>query len=122
MNDEYLSVILARQLAMTDETWERMLQVGFVPERPISLEFFYLFGSKAEAEGLRDFLSGEVEYESVVHAHADEWKLSGRTTEGIVNIAVLREWVEWMVLAGFQFGGVFDGWGAAFSSDEQDLG
>jgi len=115
MTDAEKQSVLTHQLLMSESTWEKMIELGYTPEKEISLEFFYESPTWRDAEALRTFLQSEVEYTSVVHAYADEWKLTGRTQQTKLTLSIIKQWIEWMVIAGFQFNSKFDGWGAEIS-------
>jgi hypothetical protein len=106
------------QLAMTDETWLELVQVGAVEGSDLLVEFAYNapFATAAEA------LAHDLESTSVtVHAGSNRVGLRQRRTASWVggfmfvecaSQDTLRQWVTEMVKVGEKHGCTFDGWDA----------
>jgi len=111
--------VLAFQLATLDELWPRFTEHGVTEASRLRLEFSYDARSRADAERLVAFLEQETDYELAILApegaagDALPWTVDGATQPTEVSHDVLRQWIEWMVAAGFDHGPcAFDGFGA----------
>jgi hypothetical protein len=105
--------VLARQLAMTPQTWAALQENGVTEQTQLQLDFFYLAESRDQGEELARFLRSETDYD----VRVEDDSVTGTTQPTTVSAAILEQWVEWMVYAGAEHGGCeFDGWGAAVPS------
>ena len=104
--------VLDRQLSMTKATWSRLVEHGATDGTTLALDFFFKAPSIQRANELQEFLKQETDYTVGITADKDEWTVYGSTQPTDVSLAVLQQWVDWMVSAGFRFDAVFDGWGA----------
>jgi regulator of RNase E activity RraB len=111
---------LAEQRQMTAETWNVLRERGVDEQTALRLEFFYAAPDRESAELLATYLAREADYELATTADETEaaaagaWLLRGRTRQTAVSLAILDQWVAWMVTAGAENGGcVFDGWGTS---------
>lgn len=109
---EQMQAILERQLSMTRTTWSRLGAHGFHDGQSLVLDFFFGSPSYEQAKDLRDFLLSETDYDVHVTADQDVWTVHGSTQSTPVSLAILEQWVDWMVSVGFRYDCVFDGWGA----------
>ena len=116
---EWTQDVLELQLAMNSQTWARLQELGIDESAELRLDFFYDAPGEAEAKALADFLRRETDYDVDFEStreeeHSDEqWSVSGSTQPTTVSLAILDQWVSWMVTAGAENGGCkFDGWGA----------
>jgi Regulator of ribonuclease activity B len=101
--------VLAKQLAMNEQTWTALQEHGVTTETELRLDFFYVAPSRKSAERLAGFLRTETDYD--VRSRHDS--VTGTTQPRTVDLDVLNQWVEWMVGAGAEHGRCeFDGWGA----------
>src|SRR3954471_21101113 len=114
MADDDFSVedYLKEQLARTRMTWARLREHGVTDGNELQLDFFYAAPTHARAAELKSFLEQETDYESSVTADRDQWILRGHTQPTSLSLAIVEQWVDWMVSAGLRFECVFDGWGA----------
>lgn len=111
MTSDILADAIQGQIEMNRETWRALVENGVTRTTPIRLEFAYIAPTLEAAETLAAFLRQETDYD-VRMSHASEYWVEGATRHTQVDLSVLDEWVEWMVVAGFENGGsVFDGWG-----------
>jgi len=110
-NFEAMQAILDRQLAMTKETWSRLLAHGVTDGSSLALDFFFKSPSIGRAKELQDFLQRETDYSVGITADRDEWTVHGSTQPTEVSLSMIQQWVDWMVSAGYRFDAVFDGWG-----------
>lgn len=110
--------VLAQHLAMNRQSWAALQQHGVTEESELRLDFFYAAADEEAASRLAQFLEAETDYEVMPRSSGggflrkQKWTISGTTQPTKVSSAILDQWVEWMVAAGFQFGCEFDGWGA----------
>jgi hypothetical protein len=110
---------LERQLAMNRQTWQALQDHGVTGESRRRLDFFYIAPGEKEANALAEFLKAETDYEVAVSSSGGgflkktAWGVNGTTQETELSLAILDQWVRWMVAAGNENGGCeFDGWGA----------
>jgi Regulator of ribonuclease activity B len=111
MSDE-VQRLLERQLAMTRETWRTLREHGVNEDDELSLEFFFTAPSYSTAMKLKAFLEQETDYGVGVRADQDKWTVYGSTQNVPLSLAILEQWVDWMVSAGTAHETMFDGWGA----------
>ena len=105
-----LQDVLARQLAMTSQTWEALKAHGVTEDTELRLDFAYRAPDRDSADVLALFLKDETDYEVQVEADT----VTGSTQGTTISPEILDQWVEWMVLAGYENGRCeFDGWGTA---------
>lgn len=96
---------------MNSQTWAALQQHGVTEATELRLDFAYDAPNAGAAEQLADFLRAETDYDM----RTDSRAVTGSTQPTALSSAILDEWVEWMVLAGYENGRCkFDGWGAAF--------
>lgn len=114
MADDDFSIAdyLNEQLARTRLTWARLREHGVADGSELQLDFFYAAPSHSCAAQLKDFLERETGYEMRVTADRDQWILRGHTQPAPLSLAMIEQWVDWMLSAGLRFECVFDGWGA----------
>jgi hypothetical protein len=109
---------LELQLAMNRQTWQALQEHGVTEQSKLRLDFYYFASSEQEARELADFLQRETDYDVAISSSGGgflkkkTWLLKGTTQETEVSLAILDQWVEWMVAAGEEHGCDFDGWGA----------
>ena len=95
----------ARSLA----AWEALQKHGVTEATELKVEFFYDVPSASAAKQLADFLRAETDYDVA----SDEESVRGTTQPTKLSPSIIGEWIEWMVLAGYENGRCkFDGWGA----------
>jgi hypothetical protein len=103
--------VLARQIDFTRATWKRLVSHGVTASTLLRLDFFYECPSRERAKELEGLLVGETDYDVHTVAHEDAWLVRGTTQPTTVTLAILEQWVDWMVAAGLQVDCTFDGWG-----------
>ena len=102
--------VIAKQQAMNTQTWAVLRERGVTEASELHLDFAYDAPSLAAAEQLAAFLRAETDYD----VNADAGSVTGTTRSTTLSQTILDEWVEWMVLAGYENGRCkFDGWGTA---------
>ncbi len=110
MTDEERQDLLDSQLAMTKATWERLAAHGVTESAELALDFSYRVPCYERANEFKRFLEDETDYTVHVVAVEERWRVSGTTRPTKVTLAILEEWVDWMVDAGSRFDCSFDGW------------
>lgn len=113
MTEEFRATdYLTEQIALTRATWARLQELGVIDGSELQLDFFYAAPTSARATQLQLFLEQQTDYEAQVTADRDQWILRGQTQRAPLSLAIVEQWVDWMVTAGLRFECVFDGWGA----------
>jgi hypothetical protein len=114
MTDDDFSVAdyLRDQLTRTRMTWFKLREHGVTDGSELQLDFFYAAPTNSRAEELKAFLQQETDYETRVTADRDQWIVRGHTQRVALSLAIVEQWVDWMLNVGLQFECVFDGWGA----------
>jgi hypothetical protein len=109
--------LLARQLQMTRLTWQALVGHGYTPGRLVRLDFCYHAPSGHSAAALQRFLNEGTDYDVTLASdgpfYRRRWTVTGTTGETEISIAILDQWVEWMVAAGQEHTCAFDGWGTS---------
>ena len=109
--------ILAKQLAMNRHTWAALLRHGVTEQSKLRLDFSYSAPNRGAAEGFRLLLQEETDFEVRVDSDGSflrrRWRVEGTTQRTAVSLAILDEWVDWMVNAGKECSCEFDGWGTS---------
>lgn len=110
---------LESQLAMNRQTWQALQQHGVTEASKLRLDFFYVAPGEQQANALAGFLREETDYDVAMSPSGGGllkkkvWAVSGSTRETAISLAILDDWVRWMVAAGEANGSCeFDGWGA----------
>ncbi len=111
-NVEKMKAVFDHQLSMTKETWSRLVAHGATDGVALSLDFFFKAPSIQRARALQEFLEQETDYKVGISEDKDEWTVHGSTESTALTLAILEQWVDWMVATGFRFDAIFDGWGA----------
>ena len=102
--------MVAQQQAMNAETWAALQEHGVTEATELRLDFAYDAPNTASGEQLAAFLREQTDYD----VSADDGSVTGSTQLTTLSPTILDEWVEWMVLTGYENGRCrFDGWGAA---------
>ena len=107
--------LLGKHLAMNQQTWRRLQELGVTRSTSLRLDFSYRAPDRQSAEALRDLLVDQTDYD--VHAGdsgplpSKEWTVQGTTQSTTISPEILDQWVDWMVTAGLERGCEFDGWG-----------
>ena len=108
--------LLARQLAMNEQTLATLRRHGLGPDTEVRLDFAYRAPNRRAAEGLKQLLAEQTDYEAAVKSDGGilrkRWSVVGRTQQTVVSSSILDQWVTWMVTAGLERECEFDGWGA----------
>ena len=101
--------VIAANQARSRAAWAALRRRGVTESTQLELEFFYDVRDAGAAKELGDFLRAETDYDVEI----DEERVTGTTQPTTFSPSILDEWVEWMVLAGYENGRCkFDGWGA----------
>jgi hypothetical protein len=107
--------LLAKQLAMNEETWRVLQSHGITEGSELRLDFTYRAPSRAKAEVLRGVLSDETDYAVSIKSDGGvfnkRWSVVGSTQPTSLSSTILDQWVDWMVTAGLHQDCEFDGWG-----------
>ena len=116
--EEALQKEWARQLGPEFEklpaAWKKLQEEGLTTKTRLELEFSYKVPSESVAQdfsrGLREKFGYHVETSAI--PESEEWSVKGRTVETTVTLEILKKWISYMVQAGVESGGRFEGWGA----------
>jgi regulator of ribonuclease activity B len=113
--EERYRQILGKQLAMNQQTWRTLQERGVTLTTKLRLEFMYRAPDRAAAEGLKDLLEDQTDYELQLQSSGSllrkQWLVEGTTQPTNISPEILDQWVDWMVTAGLERGCEFDGWG-----------
>jgi hypothetical protein len=102
--------VIASNIVKSREVWKVLQEKGVTTETELKLDFFYDPAGREQDEELVQFLRRETDYE--VDTTSDIYGVTGSTLPTTVSPEILDQWIEWMVLAGYENGGCrFDGWG-----------
>jgi hypothetical protein len=103
--------VIAGNIVRSREVWKVLAERGVTTDTKLTLDFFYDSAGRDQDEQLAEFLRRETDYD--VALTSEIYGVTGSTRPTTVSPEILDEWVEWMVLAGYENGGCkFDGWGA----------
>jgi len=97
--EEHYRSILAKQLAMNEQTWAALQNHGVTEQTMLRLEFLYWCSSESQARRLMAFLRKETDYNVAMEADdetAGQWIVTGQTQEAAVSKEILDQ------LIGFQ--------------------
>lgn len=99
-----------KQAEMTVQTWQQLQSHGITEETELILDFMYYSPQKEDAEKLKQFLEN---YEISIQKeeNGELWVVEGKTSPTAVSEAILLQWVDYMVAAGWDYNCYFDGWG-----------
>ena len=107
--------LLAQHLAMNQQTWRRLQELGVTTSTSLRLDFSYRAPDRKAAEALKDLLAEQTDYDVQVARSgsllSEKWSVQGTTQSTTISPEVLDQWVDWMVAAGLERGCEFDGWG-----------
>jgi regulator of ribonuclease activity B len=113
--DERYRELLAKQLAMNEQTWRILQGHGITPDSQVRLDFAYRAPNRAAAESLKGLLEDQTDYSVAVQSSGSllrrDWTVAGSTQSTTISPEILNEWVDWMVTAGLERDCEFDGWG-----------
>jgi len=108
--------LLARQLAMNEQTWRALQAHGITEAAELVLEFSYVAPSEAKAQALKAVLEDETDYTVEIRTEGGPFRrrygVVGATQPTQLSPTILDQWVDWMVTAGLHQDCEFDGWGA----------
>ena len=118
MDDAHYESLLAKQLAMNQQTWAALQKHSVTEQTELRLDFSYNAPTRESAEILKAFLIEETDYDVRLESEGSilrkKWRVEGTTQNTCVSPQILDEWVTWMVIAGKEKGGCdFDGWGTS---------
>jgi hypothetical protein len=109
--------LVAAMVGRNAQLWVALTQAGVTEAMELRLDFFYDSAGEASDSELAAFLESETDYE--VLRTSKQYGVTGSTQPTTVTRQKLDEWVEWMVLAGYEHGHCkFDGWGAPIPQAE----
>lgn len=110
--------VLEHQLRMNRETWSVLGQHGVRDGAELSLEFLFFAPGEREARALAAHIDARTDCEATASSSKAglvsrrRWVVEGSTRPAPVTLAVIDEWVTWLVAAGAAHNCEFDGWGA----------
>jgi hypothetical protein len=120
---EWYEQLLEMQLARNRDVWAELREHDVEDDMCLRLGFLYLASGKSEAKRVVAFLRAETDYEVRARARPEDgaWVVIGTTQPTPVSLALLDDWVEWMIAAGAAEGPcAFDGWAAQLVGTEAD--
>jgi hypothetical protein len=108
--------LLEQQLEMNPRTWAALVQHGVDEQSLLVIEFSFTAPGKKQATELVDTLRRRTTFSAEVLREGTllkrHWRVVGHTLPSTVSIAMLNDWVTFMVTVGAKNGGSrFDGWG-----------
>jgi len=115
--DDSFEALLANQLQMNPQTWAQLQARGADETTLLVLDFFYTAPGESQAQALVAFLQEKTTFsvEAVLERgtfRRKRWRVVGKTMPSTTSIAMLNDWVTFMVKAGAKHGMChFDGWG-----------
>jgi hypothetical protein len=114
--DDRFKRLLAQQLEMNPRTWAALAEHGVDEQSLVVVEFSFTAPGKRQATELvnelrrRTTFSAEVLREGAVLKR--HWRVVGHTRPSTASVAMLDDWVTFMVTLGAKNGECrFDGWG-----------
>jgi hypothetical protein len=109
--------VLAKQLAMNEQTWAALQRHGVTETSMLCLDFSYNAPSCEAADKMYALLREQTDYEVKVESSGSflrrKWRVEGRTQSTAISPSILDQWVTWMVTAGKERSCDFDGWGTS---------
>jgi Regulator of ribonuclease activity B len=115
MPDLHYENILAKQLAITRQTWAALQKHGVTEERHLRLDFSFNAPNREAAARLCALLQEQTDYDVKVESDGSflrrKWRVEGTTQDTMVSPTILDQWVTRMVSAGKKHSCDFDGWG-----------
>jgi hypothetical protein len=121
---EWYEQLLDRQLRVNRDIWADLEEHGISDDSELRLGFLYAAPGESEARQLVEFLRAETDYEVDARSRRTglrprgAWFVIGTTQPAPVSLALVDEWVEWMIAAGAAEGPcAFDGWAAQLVGD-----
>jgi Regulator of ribonuclease activity B len=113
-NERYRKLV-AKQLAMNEQTWRALQGHGITTDSEVRLDFAFRAPNETAAQGLKELLQDQTDYSVTVQSGGSpssrEWTVAGSTQLTKVSPEILDQWVDWMVAAGLERNCEFDGWG-----------
>ena len=107
--------LLAKQLAMNEQTWRALLGHGITSDSDVRLDFAFRAPNETAALGLKELLQDQTDYSVTVQSGGSlsrpQWTVAGSTQPTSISPEILDQWVDWMVAAGLERDCEFDGWG-----------
>jgi hypothetical protein len=122
---EWYEQLLELQLERNRDVWAELREHDVEDDTPLRLGFLFLAPGKAEGKRLVAFLRAETDYDVRARTRPDDgaWVVIGTTQPAPVSLAMLDDWVEWMIAAGAAEGPcAFDGWAAQLVGAEAAAG
>ncbi len=117
MPNTHYEDILAKQLAMNEQTWAALQKYGVIEKSTLRLDFSYNALDREAADKMCALLRDQTDYEVKVESSGSflrrRWRVEGRTQNTAVSPTILDQWVTWMVTAGKETSCDFDGWGTS---------
>lgn len=110
--------LLARQLECNPRTWAALRARGVDETTQLVIDFAFTAPGKQQADELLTALRRQTNFAAEVRAEGSRprrlWRVVGRTQPSTASVAMLDDWVTFMVTTGAEHGGCrFDGWGVA---------
>lgn len=108
--------LLAQQLEMNPRTWAALEEHGLDEQSLMVIEFSFTAPGKKQANELVDVLRERTTFTAAVLRDGSmlqrHWRVIGHTLPSRVSVAMLNDWVTFMVTLGAKNGACrFDGWG-----------
>jgi len=121
--DDRFKRLLAQQLEMNPRTWSALEERGVGVKTLLVIEFSFTAPGKQQARHLLKVLRTRTNFTSEVIAEGSllkrQWRVVGHTKPSTASVAMLNDWVTFMVTLGAEHGGCrFDGWGVKVPAAE----
>ncbi len=115
-DDERFKNLLAQQLGMNPRTWAALEEHGVDEQSLIVIDFSFTAPGRREAHELLGILRARTTFSAEVLREGRplkrHWRVVGRTRPSTASVAMLNDWVTFMVTLGAKHGRCrFDGWG-----------
>lgn len=107
---------LAEQVRMVEDSWNLLLERGYVPGQPVAIDFTFVAQQRSKAQRLKAFLEQHEGYQVKLVNNDDEFEISGKTSPVELSLEMLETWVGKMVTFGKEYECAFDGWTTDISS------
>jgi hypothetical protein len=108
--------LLAEQLKMNPRTWAALVERGVDELSLIVIEFSFTAPGKRQANKLLEALGKRTSFDARLLREGTlfkrHWRVIGHTKPSTASVAMLNDWVTFMVALGAETGECrFDGWG-----------
>ena len=123
--DEHFRRLLAQQLEMNPRTWAALQEHGVDEQSLMVIEFSFTAPGKRQATELVNVLRARTTFTAELLREGSllkrHWRIVGHTRPSTASVAMLDDWVTFMVTLGARNGRCrFDGWGVRMPDGKPD--